>query len=76
MEQEWLVVTNSLRSYIEHPEENTAAVFLRCRNPLSQETIERLREEKGLVVGSHFGQFHTITRVPGNHYDVLAKKPV
>ena len=37
-ESEWLAVTNSLKSYIEHPEEHTAIVFL--MRHLSNETVE------------------------------------
>lgn len=74
LEQEWLAVTKALKSYIEHPEEHTAVVFL--NGQISNETIERLREEKGLYVDASFSTFSMIRRAPGNTDDALAKLPV
>lgn len=74
LELEWLAVTNSLKSYIEHPEEHTATIFMKCK--LSKETIERLRVEKNLCVDDSFGSFHMVRRAPGNTDDALAKLPV
>lgn len=73
LEREWQTVTRSLKSYIEHPEQHTATIFMRTREQLRQETIDRLREEKNICVGAYFGGFHMISRAPGNADDSLAK---
>lgn len=74
MEQEWLGVNAALRNYIEHPEAHTAIIFL--RSPLlSQETLDRLREDKGIIMSDRMGDYYMVQRIPGNPYDRLAKKP-
>lgn len=74
MEQEWLAINRALKNYMEHPEEHTATIFLRC--PLqSDETINRLREEKGIILDARMKSFYQVRRIPGNPHDVLAKKP-
>ena len=75
IEKEWLTVTNSLKSYIEHPELHTARIFLKCHTLLSDQTVERLRIEKNIIVECNSGSFCVISRVPGNADDAKAKPP-
>ena len=71
---EWQRVSHALQSYIEHPEQHTAIIFLRGR--MHPQTRERLEREKGLVIGkSPLGEFQMISRAPGNTGDALAKEP-
>lgn len=73
LEQEWLAVTAKLKSYLEHPEQHTAIVFL--LGDMSNATAQRLAHEKGLVVGEPFGGTRMIKRAPGNTADELAMAP-